>query len=1131
MSPAVKCRLARRNENYVKAVLSSCYRRYKKMFEKTDSLYKFTPKFTLLLKRCRSRFKTLKITRMKRILLTLVMLLSVGIGTAAAQEIIRGRVLDEKGQGLPGAGVSVKSSPTIGTVTDLDGNFQISAPAGTTLVIQSIGYASQEIAPGANTTVRLQPAARELSGAVVTALAIRREKRDIGYSATTISSDELNSGNNVSALSAIQGKTAGVNITSNTGGPGGSTRVVLRGEKSISGNNNALIVVDGVPINNSSRLAGLSSLEQIDFGNRGNDINPEDIESVSVLKGPAAAALYGSAGANGAIMYTTKSGRGRKGPGKTEINYSTSFTWTNILKYPAFQNKYGQGDASHTANDRRENFSWGLPFDGQLRPWGQVINGEQQIKPYEAQTDNVKRFFNTGKTWENNLSIGGGSEKGAYFISFNGLRNEGVVPNNFYNKYGVRFNGSTQLSNNFYSSINLNYLNISSRTEAMGQALGGTWENVLQQPRDIPISDLADLNSPFNSYLNRDTLLNYRYGYYGAYTDNPYFLAAYFDNRNRMDRLLGNAILGYRKGGLDIFNRVGVDVIGDRSYLKTPKYTATPWDPFYAGNNKTSAGGYYEGSTNSQNIYNDLIINYSQPLSEDVGFNLLLGNSIQYFRSNALSGEINYKTNGLVIADFYSLTNGTGPVTAINTLNESFLEGVYGDLRLDYRRKVFLELTARNDWSSTLYLTNARLQKTSFFYPSASLSYVFTEDWKNNVLTFGKLRASYASVGNGAVAYANNQPGYVRATVEGNFSPLITFPFNNVPGYTFQGTLASTDLRPERTNSFEIGTELAFFKDRISLDFTYYNNKSVDQILALPLPSSTGFDAITKNVGDVTNKGVELSARVTPISVRNGLRWELFGTYTRNESEVNRLEGGVSQVVVGGFSDMSITATVGKPYGALYGIDYLRDPQGRPVIDTNTGLPRVATDKSYQGSFQPRFIASWGTTLRFKGFSLNVLFDTKQGGVFYSNTKRILDFVGTAEETEFNDRKPFIMENSVIQNAQGAYEPNTTYKTDPYLLNTSIYQNVTAVHILDASYVKLREVALNYSLPERWLKRSSFGQVSLGVFGNNLYIWTAKQNKFVDPEVGSGGNTNEQGFDFTARPSLRNYGVRLGITF
>lgn len=1069
---------------------------------------------------------------MKKILLLFIMLFVFDVVTTNAQAgKISGRVLDEKGQGIPSAGVTVKGS-TIGTVTDFDGNFNLEVPANAKmLVFQAVGYNPLEAAPKNGIVIRLQSSSLELKGTIVTALALKREKRDLGYSATTISSDELNAGNNVSALSSVQGKTAGVNITSNTGGPGGSTRVVLRGEKSIGGNNNALMVVDGIPINNSGRLSGASSLEQVDFGNRGNDINPEDIESISVLKGPAAAALYGSAGANGAIMITTKSGKSKKGPSKTEVSYSTSYTLSDVLKYPEFQNKFGQGDVQHNPNDRRENFSWGLPFDGLVRPWGQNINGQQKVKPYVALPDNVKNFFNIGKTWENNVSLGGGGEKGAYFVSLNTLRNDGIVPNNYYNKYSLRFNGSTELKNNFYTAININYLNIGSRTEAQGQALGGVWNSLLQTPRDIPITELADLNNPFNAYTTKDAAGNNRYGYYGAYTHNPYFLAAFFENANKVDRVLGNVNIGYKKGNWNVFNRIGGDVISDRVTIKTPKYSSTPWDYFYAGSNKNNAGGYFESSTSSQNVNNDLIANFSKELSPKIGLNVLVGNSMQYFRSNFVSGDINYRNNGLVVAGFYNLSNGTGPVVSSNVTNESFTMGVYGDVRVDYNKKIFLELTARNDWASTLYLTNARLQKTSFFYPSASLSYIFTEDWKNDVITYGKLRGSYASVGNGAPVYANNQPGYARTIIQGNFSPLITFPFNNVPGYTLAGTLATTDLRPERTNSYEVGTDLSFFKDRITVDFSYYYSKTIDQILALPVPSSTGFDAITKNVGDVTNQGVELAVKTVPLSRPNGLRWEVFGTYTRNKSEVNRLEGGVSQVVIGGSSDMSITATVGKPYGAFYAIDYERDSKGRVIIDTNTSLPKIASNKTFQGTFQPRFIASWGTTLKYRGFAVNVLFDTKQGGVFYSNTKRIMDFVGTAKETDFNDRQPYVIPNSVYENAQGNYVENTSYKSDPYLLNTTIYQRTSAVHIMDASYVKLREASISYTLPDKLLKRTYIGQASVGIYGNNLFVWTAKQNKFVDPEVNAGGATNEQGFDFTARPSLRNYGIRLAITF
>lgn len=1075
---------------------------------------------------------------MKRILLLLVVLLTVSSEAVLAQSRkVSGRVLDEKSIGLPGAGVAIKGTQ-LGTVTDIDGNFQLDVPQGSnTLVVQSVGYSSQEVTiTGNSVVVKMQPSSNQLKEAVITgALNIRREKRDIGYSATTIGSDELNAGNNVSALSAITGKTAGVNITSSTGGPGGSTRVVLRGEKSIGNNNNALIVVDGIPINNSDRTFGTNVLGQIDYGNRGNDINPEDIESVTVLKGPAAAALYGSQAAAGAIMITTKSGKSRKANNKTEVTYSMNYTISDILKYPELQNQFGEGDLQNVPNDRRENFSWGLPFDGQLRPWGQVINGQQLVKPYVAQPDNIKSFFNLGHTLENQVSLAGGNgDKSSYYLSLNAMNNTGVVPNTFYKKYSIRFNGSTQLNNHFYSSVNFNYMNLNSRVEAQGQNNGSVWQNLLQTPRDIPVWELKDYSNPFYGYGIPDANGVLHYGSYAAYVNNPYFLANKYDNRDETNRMLGNITVGYKPNdNFNIYDRIGGDFIGDQITQKEPKFSYTPFDPFYAGNNKISAGGYYQGLTNSANFYNDLIATYDKNLNEDFTFHGLLGNSIQYNRTNQLASQISSVTNGLIIPDFYSFQNAQGPVISTNALTQTFLIGGYGSARLDYKRALFLELTARNDWSSTL-VKNAIVSNVGFFYPSASASWVFTETFKGNftdkVLTYGKLRGSYASVGNGAQAYQNNPPGYV-STVSNTAFGSVRFPFNNIPGFTYQNNIVDPNLKPERTNSWEGGVELQFFRDRISFEGTYYSNISIDQIVPLPVPSSTGYANYITNVGDISNKGVELALRVVPISTRTGFRWELFGTYTHNVNKVERLTGGVSQVTIDGSTSASVVAAVGQPYGAFYTTDFLRDPQGHVVIDPASGLPKAAPNPTYQGSYQPKFIASWGTTLKYKGFSLSVLFDTKQGGKFYSQTKSNMDFVGTSPETAQNDRNPYIFPNSVYVDANGNYVQNTQYKFLPYYYYTTTTQNIESPNIIDASYIKLREASLTYALPAKWFTKGPFGSASVGVFGNNLFIWTSKGNVYVDPEVNTGGSGNLQGYDFVARPSLRNYGFNVRVTF
>lgn len=1079
---------------------------------------------------------------MKKVLLLFVILIALGAQVYAQNREIKGRVLDENGQGFPGAGITVQGTQT-GTVTDVNGNFSLEVPANTSpvLVIQALGYTSQEVAAtGGMVTVRLASTAKELQGAVVTALGIKREKRELGYNSTTVSNEDLTAGNNTSALSSLQGKVAGANITSSTGGPGGSTRIVLRGEKSISGNNNALIVVDGVITNNYDRTQ-LDQLTQVDFGNSANEIDPDDIESVTVLPGPAAAALYGSEGANGAVMITTKSGKNRSTNKKLEVTYKATYTESDILKYPDLQHQYGQGNIYNgIADDTRENFSWGEPFsmyNGALRPWGQVINGQQLTKPYVDQPNNIKSFFNKGKDMNNYVSLAGGDEKTSYFMSISALNSTGVIPNTFYNKYSIRFNGSTQLSNHFYSTINVNYMNNSSRVAAQGQSVGSVFDNLFETARDIPVWEEKNYNNPndpksvFFSMGSLDANGVAHYGNYGAYYKNPYWINDNYDNRDKTDRLLGDVTVGYRNGKFDIFDRPGIDVSADRQFFKSPAYNYQPYDPFYGGDNFVSAGGYSESDLNELQFNNDLIAQYTTDLSKDIGLTLLAGNNIRYYQVESLSGDIDPTTSGLVIPGFYNFQNAQGPIIVGNSTIQQATVGAYGDFKLNYKKSLFLEMTGRNDWSSTL-----SPGFRSYFYPSVNASWVFTENmhgrFKDNILNYGKIFGGYSSVGNSAPVYvSNNNQGFNQTTVGTAFGSVL-FPFNSVPGFQSATLIGDSTLRPERTNEYEIGTNLSLFKDILNVSFTYYNDLTIDQITSVPIPYSTGYAFREVNLGNVKNSGEEVTVRVTPIHSKTGFRWDIYGTYTHNVNDVLSLTNGLSQITIGGFEGMAIAAAVGHPVGSFYSIDYARDPQGHVIVD-QFGLPVSSTKASFQGTYQPRFIASWGTDLSYKGFSLHVLFTTKQGGIFYSRDKGDLDFNGTSAETA--NRSPQLWPNSVqaVTGANGAvtYVPNTT-KYSPYSYYTVTEQAVASSDLVDASYVKLQEAAIYYTIPQRLYKRSPFGSLQVGVFGNNLLIWTAKSNQFDDPEETSAGATsNGQGFNFTALPSLRNYGVSLKVVF
>lgn len=1064
---------------------------------------------------------------------------------------IRGKVISSNDQQpLPGVSVTIKGSST-GTATDAEGNFSfVNVESNATLVFSFVGYQTMEVPVRGRSVIdiTLQVEAGTLIETVVTANAIRRDKKSLGYSAPVVKSDELLSGRSSSPLNALQGKVAGVNITSTSSAPNSSSRIVLRGGSSITGNNQALMVIDGIPIDNSDFLGGsdvrttqtsgtVDPRSTVNFGNRGNDINPEDIESITILKGPTAAALYGSRASNGAVVITTKSGR--KGQ-KNEVTVSSTVTFSNILKFPKFQNGYGQGYAVDTLdnglndyyNDPIENWSWGFPFDGKVQDWGQEINGVRQQKPYSAQKDNVKNFFDLGRMISNTVSFAGSGEKTTFYLSLNSLNSDGVMPGNKddYNKYNARFNGTAKFNNKFSASIGLNYSRINSNLVQGGQGPGSVYDQLLQTPRDISIDKLGDLKNPYNGYGFLNERGEQVYGFYGAYTVNPYYILQNYRNENDVDRVVGNFAITYQPTDwLDVVERIGADVYSDRRRFKYPKFTYYPADEttgnYSRANVQSEVGQYRENQFNVSEIVHDLMITARKKIGDDFRGSLMLGHNIRQRTTSLLDASTN-ESFGLIVPGWYNLDNSNGPLYNYNEFSRRRLMGLYAQLTLGYNEMLFLDLTARNDWSSTLPKDNR-----SFFYPSASASFVFTELLRDSkigdALNYGKIRASVAQVGNDANPFLL-QNYYARPEIEGNFGST-TFPFNGVPGLTRFGRIGNPNLKPEITTAYEIGTELNFWNNRLYVDFSYYQNRSKDQILTIPISEAAGYTSMVINGGIVENKGVELSLRGTPLRTQSGFTLELFGTYTRNRNKVVDLElEGVTQVSLGGLADMAAVAAEGKPYGTFYGVDILHDDQGRVIIDPASGLPLETPGAVYFGSYNPDYIASWGANLRYKGWAFSFLFDTKQGGQFVSRTKEIMAFNGTSWETAQYGRERYVFPNSVYYDQSDKLVTNTDVKFSPqdYLSNMPYGQ-----HVIDASYVKLREVSLSYKLPKTVLKKSPFGELTVGLFGNNLLLWTPSANKYIDPEINSAGATNLQGFDFTAQPSQRNFGFNISASF
>ncbi len=1086
---------------------------------------------------------------MKRVSLLFVLLLTIGL-QAFAQETqthtVSGKVLDEHGKGLPGVTVAAKGSRET-VVTDVNGDFMFEVPDGsTTIIVNAIGYATQYIEDdGQSLSVSMYPMSKQLDGNITTALGMKRDKRGSGYTSTSLAEDDLNAGNSTSIISGLQGKVAGANITSSTNTFGGATRVVLRGEKSFLKNNNALIVVDGVITNNYDRTisklngvnAGFNELNQIDFGNSANDINTEDIESVTVLPATAATALYGAMGANGAIMYTTKKGlhKGAGKNGKMNITFKSTYSQSDITKIPQTQSLYGQGNIYDAqGNQLSENRSWGYLMDGQLRPWGQVIDGKQLVKPYENQENNLRNFFNHGKNINNYVSIAGGNEKSDYLLAINTVNTSGAVPNTFYNRYNVRFSGSTELSRNLYSSVNVNYLNTYSRVETSGNGPGSVINNLYQTPRDIPTWELEDLNNKYYSMQYYDTSGAERFGNYNGSHLNPYWAAKNYDNRNKTDRVFGDVKLGYKKNNWHIFNRISVDATSDRSTYNTPQYNVTPVDQSYLGAGFSSAGGHTQSNYNGLRLYNDLIANYNTQLNRNFGMNAFVGHNLTMQRDETLASIIDPANGGLIMPNFYNFSNAAGTVTSYNnTLNRRTV-GTFANVAFNYQRELYLELSGRNDWTSTL-ITG----RNSFFFPAANAAWVFTEKmngkaFKEHFLNYGKVRMSAGGTGNDGIPYANNNAGYVNTPIRSAYGAVGT-PLG-VNMYQLGTSFGNNNLGPERTREFEVGTDLSFLRDKINASFTYYRSYTTNVIAAVTLPASSGFTTNFTNVGDVSNNGVELTMRGTPISTRYGLKWELFGTYTHNKNTVERINAGVENVILGGFNGMAVVAAEGRPLGSFYAsdIEYWKDPKGtwHAVVDPTTGLPVPTKDPVYKGSFQPKFMASWGTDLSYKGLRLHALFVTKQGGKFYSQNKMNMDENGTSEPTTVNGRNPYVWQNSVYQVPNtNIYLPNTT-RFSPYEYYTQQAQALPAQGIVDASYVRLQELSLSYKIPQKYYERSPFGALEAGVFGNNLLLWTANSNKYDDPEAFSAGAMgNGQGFNYTARPVMRNYGVYVKVNF
>lgn len=1047
---------------------------------------------------------------MKKLTLLLACLLSMG-WAIGQNKPISGTVVDETGEPVIGASVLAKGTAT-GTVTDNNGKFSFSVPASATiLVVKYIGYVDAEVAAKADVQVVLTPDTRALEEVVITALGISKGQKALSYAASSVNNEELTRTGQRSALNALQGKIPGVSITSNSGAPGASSRIVLRGYSSITGDNEPLFVVDGIPVsNNASQFTTLYN--PVDFGNSVNDINPNDIENVTILKGAAASALYGSRAANGVILITTKSGSAK---GKMTVDYTGSVKFTNYIPILKYQDKYGQGWSGHFYFD--ENGSWGPKFDGKDRLWGRIVNGQQQYKPFVGQPTNIQDFYQTGVTYNNGISISGGNSNTTYYVSYSNLHDDGIVPTDVdtYSKNSFNFNGSHKGK---YMTISSNITYNQKAVSAVGGGQGySVFNNIMQIPRDFSIIDLADYKNPFYD-------INSYYTQYGIV--NPYWTLNEDGNEYNEDHVYGNLkveIPVYKS--LKFTSRLGEDFYTNRIKQWVAIIQPDEWSENYG--NTSDPGSVYVSNGYRSELNFDAFLTFN-PKFGDFLLSGLLGTNINSRYSNSQSIDV----PSLDLPGFYNVKNTSSSPTVSQTYSQRRLLGLYGQFDLSYKDMIYLNVGARNDWSSTL-----PKEGNSYFYPAVGLSWLFSETLPSikSVVSYGKLRANYGATGNDPTAYVLKSV-MVAGLIDMPFGGDVTFPFGELNAYEVSNTIGNATLRPEMTQEVEIGADLRFLDNRLGLDVAVYKRNTKDQIMDVSIPTSTGYSVAYMNLGDVQNRGIEIQAKVTPVKTHD-FTWDLGVTFAKNENKViELLDGILDEIQIGGFSGTGIFAAAGKPMGYFKTTGIRKTDDGKVIVSAN-GIPIATADLQEYGSFQHDYTMGFNTQLNYKGIYLAASFDYRKGGLFFSRTADINDFVGNNIRTAYNDRRPFVVPNSVreTKNADGGtvYVENTT----PIAVqNINTYYNGGALeggaaNLIDKTSFRAREIVVGYHLPKSLYKKTPVSNVDISLIGYNLFLWLPKSNTFIDPDVTTFGNSIEGEFgEFSSYPATRSWGISLKVS-
>jgi TonB-linked SusC/RagA family outer membrane protein len=1014
---------------------------------------------------------------------------------------------------VPQAGVQIQAKGTnVGTLTDAQGNFTLRVPVSAThLVFTSLGYRTVEVPISNQVTVNLVEQPIGLEGITVTALGIQREKRSLGYSVQDVRGQELAEVPELNMVNSLQGRVAGVQVT-DAGPTGGTAKILIRGSASITGDNQPLFVVDGVAIDNSSsRNTGFGG---IDRGNNAQDIDPANIESISVLKGPNAAALYGSRASNGAIVITTKSGAGAAAAG-TGITATSSFTLERPLRLPSYQNLYGQGfggefqwvdGAGAGVNDYADE-SWGPRLDGRLID---QFTGKQQ--PWVAHPDNVRNFFETGQTWNTNVAIARASERANVRLSITNTQVGSMAPGATIDRISLALKGGASITDRISTEASLNYMNQDAKNRI---GTGYDEDNPLQSfiwfGRQIDMDQLRN----FDCIDTRPTpcedggQYNWNYNYH----NNPYWEQLVNTNGDERNRLLGHVQASYQVNDwITASGQVGRDWYRDHRKDVTAFHSLDD-----AGDGGFSESTSYRSSTNASfNLAATRQLMSRLTLDVNGGGNVYENK----FENSAVS------VSKLTAPGIYTIDNAAVAANPTDSYSLKKIRSLYGSASLNYGGYFNVDVTGRNDWSSTLPENN-----NSYFYPSVSSAFVFTDalGMQSSLLSSGKVRASWTRVGN------DTDPYQLTAVYSAQQV------FGSVPMFAVPNALPNLNLKPEQTSAWEVGADLGFFDERLGFVLTHYNSTTKDQIIGVQISSTSGYTNQRLNAGSVNNKGWELLLRTTPIRVPDGLRWDMTLNWSKNTSEVTELFGDLETLVLGSYWSMNIEARKGEPYGIFFGNGYLKDDQGRWILNA-AGHPRTDPNRRILGNYNPDWIGGIQNRFSYGPVDLSVLVDGQMGGDIFSTTNWFGEYSGVLESTlrgrETDICEPGIVVPGVLPdgsiNGDGV-DDKTVCPEDYFHRNFGNHE----ASIDDASYIKLREVRLGYSinagpsaavaggsLPQRFIRGLGFSGVDIALIGRNLALWSKMKN--IDPETAFDAS-NVQGIEFGQFPTARSLGFSVSI--